>query len=162
MVEAVLQDGYIGIQAKLIEHVGDRISQDSDLSLHPEECQRKPAGQVNKIIALVFGEVDVLLLAVPIQKGVAFLDGQSLQANNLSLRHPLPRGDDDLKRNGGSAQKIQNMVLFIFGQRFEVVENQERGAPGKQVIGALDLVLDREVPDRRIAQAGADRDQNIG
>ena len=34
--------------------------------------------------------------------------------------------------------------------------------PGKEVIGALDLVLNGQIPDRGVAQGGADRDQDIG
>ena len=42
------------------------------------------------------------------------------------------------------------------------VQDEQGRLAGEQVVGPFDLVLYGQVPDRRIAEAGADRDQDIG
>ncbi len=39
------------------------------------------------------------------------------------------------------AQKVQDVVLFAAGERFEVVQHEQCGLPRDQIVGALDLVV---------------------
>ncbi len=75
MVETILQDGNVCIQAQFVQHLGDGVAQDRDLPLHPQEGERKSAGQLHEIFVLVLREMDVLLLGVPFQQGIALFKG---------------------------------------------------------------------------------------
>ncbi len=89
VIEAVLQDRDIGIQAQLVEHLGHRVAKNSDLALNPEQGERQATCQLYQIFTLVFRQVDVLLLGVPLEQGIALFKGQALQAYDLSLGNAL-------------------------------------------------------------------------
>ena len=71
MVEAILKDGNVCIQAQFVQHLGDGVSEDGDLSLHPQEGERESAGQLHQIFVLVLCQMDVLLLGIPFQQSIA-------------------------------------------------------------------------------------------
>jgi hypothetical protein len=109
VIEAILQDGYVCIQAQFVQHLAGGIPQHCDLTLHPQEGQREAAGQIHQVFVLVAGELDVPLVRIPFQQGAAFIERQPLQSDDLALRHALPRCNDDFERDGRSAQESQDV-----------------------------------------------------
>ena len=75
VVEAILQDGDVCIQAQFVQHLGDGVAEDGDLSLHPQEGERQSARQLHQIFVLVLRQMDVLLLGVPFEQGIALFKG---------------------------------------------------------------------------------------